>query len=209
MNLLDIIDTCSLAAGFIIGGMIFAITFTVLLSRWVAGDEDGPGLWLRTAALVGLGLAAARLFRTFWYWTVLPAVLFMMVDFWWGEGFSALWRRRLRRDRLGKATADAAHQPHNPFQQVVLARAYFDDGQLDDGLAALARAADLSTDSNRGVVADMIQEVKDEFLHTCPRCGRSSPWAAKVCRHCYTAFSPDLFLRLALRLCRPLLVRLP
>ena len=106
-----------------VGAMVYAVALTVILGRWIVGDESAPGMLLRMAATVGFAVLAIRLFGTIWYWVALTAAVLPLTDWCMGKSLSRSWLMRHRHERVGQALQGAAEQPSNPIVRLGVARA--------------------------------------------------------------------------------------
>ena len=200
------------AASFLIGfelaagAIVFAVALTVLLGRWVTGDESCLGVLLRGGFLAAFSAVAFRSFGTIWYWFALPTAMVPLVDTWFGKNLTASWFAGNRQMRLGAAMSAVAEQPANPILRLGLARVLLETGQIDAGLTALDEAVALAGDNGCSLIAEMAAEARAEFIRYCASCGHPNLHEAQICRRCLGALSGDQVSRALLWLCRPVLL---
>jgi len=191
------------------GVLAFAVAFTVLLSRWITGDENAVGVVIRAGLLLGLATVAMSLLTTVWYWLLLPLAVLPLVEVHLGEGVAAPWLDRRRHTRLAEAAAAAAEQPHNAVGRLQFARALLETRQIEAGLAALDEAVVLALPDSRELITQMAEQARAELVRSCPSCRHPNPASGRACRRCLSLLTDDALLRALLWILRPELRLLP
>jgi hypothetical protein len=187
------------------GLMIPAVAFSVLVGRWITGDESSAGLLLRAALVIALGVIALTHFGTIWYFLLSAIALFPVAEISIGEGLASGWLGRQRHRRLGEAIMTAADGPASAISRLHLARGLLETRQTEAGLAALDAAVSLADEQSRALLEEMADDARREFVRWCPFCRRPNPASSRVCRSCLRPLSDDALTKAAVFLSRPAL----
>ncbi len=179
--------------GFIIAFAVmgWALAFGVLIGRWVTADENWLGVLVRSFLLLVLFVLAFTHFHTVWCWVCMGLVVVPLVDD-LGLPVAPRWLKRRREARLSEALGQTIVRPDSPFTYLHLGQAYLEAGQVEAGLAELARAEAMGDEESRSVITELTAQAREEWLRTCPRCGHPNLRAALACRHCLRVLTPGL-----------------
>ena len=115
------------------------------------------------------------------------------------------WDRHWRKARLNWAMASAVEHPQSPFPRVNLGRALLEAGQFQAGLAELEQARSLMDKESQPLVEEMIAEVEQEVLRSCPHCQTLNTRRSLACRTCLRSLSRGLLLTAIVACSRPML----
>jgi hypothetical protein len=190
---------------FAAGLIIPAVGLSVLLGRWITGDDSAAGFLVRAALVIAFSVIALMHFGTVWYFLLSLLALFPLAELSFGEGLASAWLRGNRHRRLGEAVTTAADGPMSAIGRLHLARGLLETRQTEAGLAALETAVSLADEQSRGLLEEMADDARREFVRWCRFCRRPNPALSHVCRSCLRPFSDDALTRAAAWISRPAL----